>query len=494
MPGGHSTDLPPVDKNEFNPEIYGYMTQIHQRQMQQRAQSSSKAKVPNDVQQALNLNDALLTFTQRLVEGIMAQQLECTECSEIHQAWLCNTKSSDPHEQVFRGVEFLDKLVHEHEIHAADGTHDFRIFKLSASAILGKLQAAKRLQSRMEDIVKELWPPSESFKRDDVASPDEMLLLEWKVVKYSLKTLYHHYLYFLKCVDAAEAIENGYSEVVVAQVEWEKERFDKAISLLPSQFEHEFNNGKQPVNEPRGFIAGTNSVGVDLPRSKLGASDTSSENVNVSSFQRARVLVNSNAEQETSSQMAEDAYDRLLKSLSNITFEDTQPDAASLLSLSDTDSSLTNDSNSQESDIKEQASTHDRQTWARISRSWLVLKTGHTGFGSNALVNTDVGEVDGDNTQNPPRNSSNGKKRDQSANERSQSSSASLPKYANSGCDELDNGEESERDGRERKKQKQTSPIVSRGFACPYYKRDPKRPVRKRSCSTSLFPSIHRLK
>jgi hypothetical protein len=506
---GHSSaDLPPVDRNEFNEEIYRYLTQLHQQQMQQRAQNSPSIKVPSDVQQALNLNTAFLSFSQKMVEGLIAQLMECVVCQQMHREWLLIPLSSELHAQVLGATKCLDGMVDAHARHAEWDQDEFCIAKLSVTAILGQLQASKRFQSRMEDIAKELWGPKEPFNSDKFAR-DEMLLLEWKVVKNSLKTLYHHYLYFLKCVDAAEESMNKLDrEVVIAQVMWEKERFDQTASLLSGHFSQQVTKGKgkQPLgNVPGGFPTISKTMGgsgqdVNPPHSEAGTTvsrsdrDQGWENINVSSLQTPKGLVLRDGVPDDTAKMAEEACSRLLKSLGNITFNEGQPPASSIFSLSETESSTSHDSDGLADDAKEQSLSQQREAFAKLTQSWVSLATGRAIIDSKGGFDAEgISQDGGEDATESSRQHNNGKGRDQAVHGGHESGSRFPRKKINRDSDGQDNEDENEEDDRDRKPRKQAMQTDWRGFACPYFKRDPERHAR-RACSSTNFQTMHRLK
>jgi hypothetical protein len=117
--GNHaSADLPPVDPKEFNDEIYWYLTQLHQRQMQQRAPNIAIPQVPSDVQQVQNLDTAFLRFSRKLVEGSLAEQIECEKCQRIYEDWLAISPLLNDRAQILSATTLLDGLVDAHASHS----------------------------------------------------------------------------------------------------------------------------------------------------------------------------------------------------------------------------------------------------------------------------------------------------------------------------------------------------------------------------------------
>jgi hypothetical protein len=505
--GGHFfADFPPPDKNEYNEEIYWYLTQLHHQQMQQRAQNSSNVKVPSRVQQALNLNTAFLKFSQKLVEGLITQQMECIFCQEMHQKWLLEPSSSEFQAQILGATKSLDGMVDAHVRHAETDPNSFCLAKLSVTATLGQLQASQRLQACMDDLAKELWKSKEPFHSDESA-PNEMLLLEWKVVENASKTLYNHYLYFLKCVEAAEDSMNAPDrDAFIMRVIREKKKFDQTASLLSSQFDQQDAKGKHPWQKfptdsslirkgmgPRGKGANS-SHSESWTNDSRSDRDSGWENVNSSRFQTSKGCVVGDAMLDENAKMAGEACNRLLESLDNMTLDESPPPSSSILSLSETKSLCSHDSHGQTDEPKEHSSSRHRETFTRLSQWWMYHVTGHALIDPKGGANAEGSSQDGvENASESSRPSNNNKGKDKAINVEHQSSTLFSRKKIDGG-DGQDDEHESDENDRDRKKRKLVSSTNPRGYACPFYKNDPDKHERVRACSSTNYPSMHRLK
>jgi hypothetical protein len=508
-PGGRSSpDVPPPDRNEYNEEIYRYLTQLHQQQMQQRAQNSSNWEIPTHVQQALNVNTAFLQFSEKLVEGLTAQQIECIPCRQIHEDWLIESSSAEPQARVLGATNCLNEMVDAHVQHAETDPDEFCLAKLSVTATLGQLQASQRLQSRMEELVRILWRPREPFQSDDSTS-NEMLHMEWKLVKNALKTLYHHYLFLLKRVQTVEDATNELDkDEFTMRVKREKERFDRTASLLCSETESRITFGKhsranistEPTETYKALESSSKSA--SPPHSDSWATDSRSdrdlgwETINISSSQSPKGFVTRNIVLEDTAKKTEEVCSRLLESLSNLSFNENLPPTSSVLLPFETDSSWSHDSHNQAEGAENPSLSQPQEIFTRLNQTWMSLMTG-SAIDSNGGANAEKISQDGVEDAKEPsgqRKSGNGKRKETNGYEAPQSKAGPVRKRLGRNGDEQDDEDEDEDNEQQRKRQRFGLLKDPRGFACPYFKRDPDKHAGVRSCSSGRFADIHRLK
>jgi hypothetical protein len=493
--GNHSSaDLPPVEPNEFNDEIYGYLTQLHQQQMQQRAQNIAFPRVPSDVQQVLNLNTAFLRFSHKLIAGFIREQTQCGECWWIHEEWLAMPPLPDERAQILSATRFIDGLVDAHASHGGIDEEGFCTAKLAIAVILAELQASEQLECRMKEISDIIWSPRELFDSHRFTR-EELLRIEWNKAKNDLKALYHHYLYILKCFDIAEHCVNERDrEEAVAKVKREQVDFDRRTAAIISSS----SSGQVKLNSQLGCSPGSLTT---RPEARDGGGQE------VSRSSSPENCVSQDRPSNDTATIAKDACNRLLDSLKSLTLSrDKSQESSSVANISDNLSLESTKFEKLADDAEAEGSSPHQEAFARLTQTWVFLNTGHPMNDPPSSASSEhISQCDSGDVTETSGESSGGKGADQAVQRRDQASSDPICEKSSrhgrrqenkdeNGDENADENNEEEDDDRGRKRRRMAITTDSWGFACPYYKRDPEKYMKTKTCSTTRFMDMHRLK
>ncbi|KIW02165.1 hypothetical protein, variant [Verruconis gallopava] len=475
----NETELPPVNPNEFNDEIYLYLMQLHKLQMQQR-HSTDFPQIPDHVQQARNLVSAFLSFTDKFVERAIAIQIECDQCQLTYEQLSFEHSTNDDHARIYRAAVRLNNLVDAHASHEPADQEGFFLAKLSCSIVLGKLQASERLSCLMTEIPNNVWSSRRQQDGEVPPTSDETLRLEWKKLQSDLKALYHHYLYVLRCMEVVEESKTDRTrEQAIAKVRSEQlsfeDRVKTIISRRPSEIacqdvpsHHVLKNTTAPGKKSRDFT-------LKMPiRTRFEKSDT---------------LVKSS---EDHAKVAREACDRFLDSLKGFSRSTGNiQDSPSGSDCSDEQSSCLAVS---DGETTNNSTIPHQDTFASLSKSWILLRTAQSRDHLGGLSSSEE-------ATEGPSGDNHRKRKHQGALKKGQASrSVAHETSASGGFEEEveggDSGENSEDEDNDKGRKKQKLPVEgeSRGFACPFFKRNPEKHAKLQTCSSTVFLTIHRLK